>query len=72
MANGLVRMLEIGGGRGPLLTPDEASAAGVELTVNDIDAHELSLAPAAFNKAQFNIDLSKLVCFDPQTQKLIV
>ena len=53
--NGLVRLLEIGGGRGPLLTPEEAKAAGIALTVNDIDAHELSLAPAAFDKAQFNI-----------------
>ena len=52
---GLVRVLEIGGGRGPLLTPAEATAAGIELTVNDIDARELSLAPAAFNKAQFDI-----------------
>jgi len=55
MARGQVRMLEIGGGRGPLLTPEEATGAGIELTVNDIDAHELSLAPAAFSKAQFNI-----------------
>jgi SAM-dependent methyltransferase len=53
--DGLVRVLEIGGGRGPLLTPAEAAAAGVELTVNDIDARELSLAPAEFNKAQFDI-----------------
>jgi 2-polyprenyl-3-methyl-5-hydroxy-6-metoxy-1,4-benzoquinol methylase len=52
---GGVRLLEIGGGRGPLLTPAEAAAAGIELTVNDIDAHELSLAPAEFNKAQFDI-----------------
>jgi SAM-dependent methyltransferase len=54
-AQGLVRVLEIGGGRGPLLTPAEAAAAGVEFTVNDIDARELSLAPAEFNKAQFDI-----------------
>ena len=53
--DGLVRLLEIGGGRGPLLTPEEAAAAGIALTVNDIDARELSLAPAAFDKAQFNI-----------------
>jgi SAM-dependent methyltransferase len=52
---GLVRLLEIGGGRGPLLTPEEATAAGIELTVNDIDERELSLAPAAFNKAQFDV-----------------
>jgi SAM-dependent methyltransferase len=53
--DGKVRLLEIGGGRGPLLTPDEAAAAGIELTVNDIDAHELSLAPASFDKARFDI-----------------
>src|SRR5450631_3732322 len=53
--DGLVRVLEIGGGRGPLLTPGAATAAGIALTVNDIDAHELSLAPDFFIKAQFNI-----------------
>ncbi len=54
-SEGAVRLLEIGGGRGPLLTPAEAAAAGIELTVNDIDARELSLAPAEFNKAQFDV-----------------
>jgi SAM-dependent methyltransferase len=38
-----------------LLSPAEAEAAGIELTVNDIDARELSLAPAQFNRAQFDI-----------------
>jgi SAM-dependent methyltransferase len=52
---GRVRLLEVGGGRGPLLTPAEAEAAGIELTGNDIDARELSLAPAQFNKAQFDV-----------------
>jgi SAM-dependent methyltransferase len=52
---GPVRVLEIGGGRGPLFTPEEAKANGFSLTVNDIDAHELSLAPDAFDKAQFDI-----------------
>jgi 2-polyprenyl-3-methyl-5-hydroxy-6-metoxy-1,4-benzoquinol methylase len=50
-----VRMLEIGGGRGPLLRPAEAAAAGIAVTVNDIDARELSLGPAEFDKAQFDI-----------------
>jgi SAM-dependent methyltransferase len=54
-SDGLVRLLEIGGGRGPLLTPAEAKSAGIALTVNDIDARELSLAPAEFNKAQFDV-----------------
>jgi SAM-dependent methyltransferase len=53
--HGRVSLLEIGGGRGPLLSPAEAEAAGVDLTVNDIDARELSLAPAEFNKAQFDV-----------------
>ena len=65
---GRVRLLEIGGGRGPLLTPAEAKAAAIELTVNDIDARELSLAPAQFDKAQFDvageIDPSWDGCFD--------
>jgi SAM-dependent methyltransferase len=51
----MVRMLEIGGGRGPLLRPAEAVAAGIAVTVNDIDARELSLGPAEFDKAQFDI-----------------
>jgi SAM-dependent methyltransferase len=51
----LVRVLEIGGGRGPLFTPEEAKANGFSLTVNDIDAHELSLAPDDFEKARFDI-----------------
>jgi SAM-dependent methyltransferase len=53
--DGRVRMLEIGGGRGPLLTAAEAAAAGVAATVNDIDERELSLAPADFAKARFDI-----------------
>jgi SAM-dependent methyltransferase len=52
---GRVRLLEIGGGRGPLLTPAEADAAGIALTVNDIDARELALAPAQFDTAQFDV-----------------
>jgi SAM-dependent methyltransferase len=52
---GVVRVLEIGGGRGPLLTPEEARSNGIALTVNDIDAGELALAPAQFDKAQFDI-----------------
>ncbi len=50
-----VRLLEIGGGRGPLLRPAEAAAAGIAVTVNDVDARELSLGPAEFDKAQFDI-----------------
>ena len=52
---GIVRVLEVGGGRGPLFTAEEAKANGFSLAVNDIDAHELSLAPDAFEKVQFDI-----------------
>jgi SAM-dependent methyltransferase len=53
--DGVVRVLEIGGGRGPLLSREEAAAAGIALTVNDIDARELSLAPPHLEKACFDI-----------------
>jgi len=53
--DGRVRLLEIGGGRGPQFTPAEADKLGVALTINDIDARELSLAPAGFATACFNI-----------------
>jgi SAM-dependent methyltransferase len=52
---GRVRLLEIGGGRGPQLTPEEADKLNVDLTVNDIDARELSLAPKGFATACFDI-----------------
>src|SRR5947209_6703996 len=52
---GRVRLLEIGGGRGPQFTPTEAEKLGLALTVNDIDARELSLAPEGFATACFNI-----------------
>ena len=53
--DGKVRVLEIGGGRGPQFTPAEAEKLGVALTVNDIDARELSLAPPGFATACFNV-----------------
>jgi SAM-dependent methyltransferase len=53
--NGAVRLMEIGGGRTPLLTPAEAGEAGIEFTVNDIDASELARAPEYFEKAPFDI-----------------
>jgi len=55
VAEGRVRVLEIGGGRDPLFTPEEAAVAGIALTVNDIDAHELSLGPQGHDKALFDI-----------------
>ncbi len=66
--NGLVRALEIGGGRGPLLTPQEADSAGIAYAVNDIDARELAMGPAEFGKVQFDIagaiDTSFRGCYD--------
>ncbi len=53
--DGRVRVLEIGGGRAPLLTPDETRAAGVALMVNDISPRELALGPAEFAKAEFDV-----------------
>jgi SAM-dependent methyltransferase len=41
----LRRHLEIGSGRDPLFLPEEAAALGFEVTLNDISARELALAP---------------------------
>ena len=49
-AYGLARHLEIGGGRDTLFTPEEAGRLGLSVTVNDISATELALAPPAFAK----------------------
>ena len=49
------RLLEIGGGRDPLFTPEEAHSKGIAVTVNDIDAGELAMAPQAFQRAQFDV-----------------
>lgn len=52
---GRVRVLEIGGGRWPFLTPQEAESGRIAYTVNDIDEGELAAGPAAFEKARFDI-----------------
>jgi len=52
---GLVRLLEVGGGRDPLLKPVEARAAGVAYAVNDISERELTLGPPEFAKARFDV-----------------
>ncbi|MBV9218117.1 MAG: hypothetical protein JO366_19580, partial [Methylobacteriaceae bacterium] len=49
------RLIEIGGGRDPLFTPEEAHSKGIAVTVNDIDANELAQAPRAFQRAQFDV-----------------
>ncbi|WP_299563275.1 methyltransferase domain-containing protein [Enterovirga sp.] len=52
---GLSRHLEVGGGRDPLFTPDEARRLGLSVTLNDISAAELALAPAAFAKLHCDV-----------------
>ncbi len=53
--SGKVRLLEVGGGRGPQFTAEEAETLGISLTVNDIDARELSMAPMGLATACFSI-----------------
>ena len=55
-----VRVLEIGGGRDPMFSATELARANLDVTVNDIDAGELALAPSWYRKAHFDIagDLS--------------
>jgi SAM-dependent methyltransferase len=52
---GLSRHLEIGAGRDPLFQPKESAELGLEITLNDISAHELSLAPSGYGKLQCDI-----------------
>jgi SAM-dependent methyltransferase len=49
------RLLEIGGGRFPFLTPAEVNGLNCELTVNDIASSELALAPPVFPSCCFDI-----------------
>lgn len=49
------RLVEIGGGRDPLLSQEEVQALGVEYTINDISSVELKNAPGAYSKACFDI-----------------
>ncbi len=57
---GLRRVCEIGGGRDPAFSADEAARNGFDLIVNDIDPGELALTPAGLETACFDItgDLS--------------
>ncbi len=57
----LTELCEIGGGRDPLFQPGMAATRGLNLTVNDIDQHELDCAPPGLSKARFDIagDLSE-------------
>ncbi|GLS42684.1 class I SAM-dependent methyltransferase [Methylobacterium brachythecii] len=49
------RVLEIGGGRHPFFTVAEAERLGFDLTVNDLDAEELSHAPGEFGRLVLDI-----------------
>jgi SAM-dependent methyltransferase len=48
-------VLEIGGGRSPFLTLDEAAEHDFEYTVNDIEEAELARAPAGFRTLCFDV-----------------
>jgi SAM-dependent methyltransferase len=51
-----INILEIGGGRFPLLTDSDINSIGhVTYTVNDISQDELDRAPNCFNKERFDI-----------------
>jgi SAM-dependent methyltransferase len=53
---GLTRLLEIGGGRHPLFTLEEAKANGFEMTINDISSVELeNMKTPGFKTACFDI-----------------
>src|SRR5580704_14507314 len=48
-------LLEIGGGRSPLLTEQEARDFGISYTVNDISAMELDRCPAWAQRVCFDV-----------------
>ncbi len=52
---GLAEHLEIGGGRDPLFAQGELDALGVRVTLNDISARELALAPAGLRTVAHDI-----------------
>jgi SAM-dependent methyltransferase len=54
---GLTRLMEIGGGRRPLFTPEECEGLGFETTINDISSVELESMKVKFPKFP-------AVCFD--------
>jgi len=59
---GAQHIIEIGGGRDPLFSPDEIAAMGVDMTVNDISPSELAVLPAGYRTACFDVagDISKV------------
>lgn len=53
--NAQATVLEVGGGRHPFFSPDEAARLGMRLVVNDIDVDELGYAPGDFERTVFDI-----------------
>lgn len=54
----LERVLEVGGGRGPMFSSAEANALGIDYSINDIAQEELDASPADFapdHKVLFDI-----------------
>jgi len=54
-SNGFTTVCEIGGGRSPLFSRDEALAMGLDYTILDISATELGAAPDHVKKVQADI-----------------
>jgi SAM-dependent methyltransferase len=52
---GLTRLMEIGGGRRPLFTPEECTQFGFETTINDISPVELENMKVTFPTACFDV-----------------
>lgn len=69
VSTGAKSILEIGGGRSPSFSKEEVENFGLDYTVNDISARELSLAPDWVKKAHFDIQTpnhSELAPFEGQ------
>jgi SAM-dependent methyltransferase len=69
------RLLEIGAGRRPLLTPEEIKERNIRYTANDIIQNELDLIPFPVEKAAFDscgaIPPEYTDCFDVICSKMV-
>jgi len=52
---GARRLIEIGGGRDPLLNLNEIGELGIEMTINDILDGELAVLPPGYRTARFDV-----------------
>ena len=52
---GCERILEIGAGRNPALTPDFVYSRGLQYTLLDVSSEEMEMAPSVFPKIRANI-----------------